>query len=73
MADSLDHRRPVHIRQRVESWLRLTEMSATRFGREAVGDPCLVFELRAGREPRAAMIRRIERFMNTQCCTQQGD
>lgn len=66
MADSLDHRRPVHIRQRVEAWLRATGISATRFGREAAGDPCLVFELRAGREPRAEMIRRIEHFMNTQ-------
>ena len=54
----------LHIRNRVESFLRRTGVSATRFGREAAGDPGLVADLRRGREPRDAMIRRMEHFMN---------
>ncbi|WP_343222204.1 hypothetical protein [Novosphingobium profundi] len=38
-------------------------MSRTKFGRLSVGDPRLVSDLRNGREPRAAMTKRIEGFM----------
>lgn len=50
---------------RVERFLRKTDMSATAFGRLAVGDPRLVFDMRNGRMPRTAMERRLEHFMNT--------
>ena len=33
----------------VETYLRRTGMRPTRFGREAAGDPRLVFDLREGR------------------------
>lgn len=53
---------PIHTR--VESFLRLTGLTATRFGVRAAGDPNLVRDLRNGRDPRPAMISRLEHFMN---------
>ena len=38
--------------QRVEKTLRTTGMAPTRFGRESLGDPKFVFDLRNGRDPR---------------------
>lgn len=37
---------------RIERYLKERRMPPTRFGREAVGDPNFVFDLRDGREPR---------------------
>ncbi len=48
----------------IESFLRRTGMPPTRFGREAVRDPRLVFDLRNGREPTERLKRRVEHFMN---------
>ncbi|MBA3243458.1 MAG: hypothetical protein H0T60_19715 [Acidobacteria bacterium] len=44
---------------RIDRHLRLRRMSQTRFGREAVGDPNLIPQLRSGRELRAATAQRI--------------
>ena len=52
------------ILRKIESFLRDTGMAPTRFGRDAVRDPRLVFYMRNGREPTPKMIRRIEHFMN---------
>lgn len=52
------------ILRRIERFLNDTNMAPTRFGREAVRDPRLVFDMRRGREPSARMIRRIEHFMS---------
>ncbi|WP_022683720.1 hypothetical protein [Sphingobium bisphenolivorans] len=49
----------------VEKFLRESGIAATRFGRESVRDPRLVFDLRRGREPGDRIKRRIEHFMNT--------
>ncbi|AJR24468.1 MULTISPECIES: hypothetical protein [Sphingobium] len=49
----------------VEKFLRENGIPATRFGRESVRDPRLVFDLRRGREPGMRMKRRVEHFMNT--------
>ena len=49
----------------VEKFLRDNDIPATRFGRESVRDPRLVFDLRNGREPGERIKRRIEHFMNT--------
>jgi hypothetical protein len=38
-------------------------MSATRFGRRAVGDPRFVIDLRAGRRPRRRTIEKVERYL----------
>ncbi len=50
--------------QRIERHLRLRRMSQTRFGREAVGDPNLVSQLKDGRELRAATVQRIVDYLN---------
>jgi 2,4-dienoyl-CoA reductase-like NADH-dependent reductase (Old Yellow Enzyme family) len=50
--------------RRIEQFLRRTGMAPTAFGREAVRDPRLVFDLRRGREPTDRMKRRVEHFMN---------
>jgi hypothetical protein len=53
------------LRWRVEKVLKLTGMAPTRFGRESIGDPCFVFQLRDGREPRLVTARRVHRFIDT--------
>lgn len=45
--------------RRVENYLRASGISPSRLGREAVGDPRFVFELRNGREPRTPLTRRL--------------
>lgn len=50
----------------VDRFLRASGMSATRFGRLAVGDPSLVRDLRRGRTPRPATIARITAFLARQ-------
>ena len=52
------------ILRKIEKFLRNTGMAPTRFGRDAVRDPRLVFDMRNGREPTPRMVRRIEHFMN---------
>lgn len=49
--------------RKVERYLQRSQMPATKFGRLAVRDPRLVHDLRNGREPRAAMVARIEAFI----------
>ncbi|HEX7742588.1 MAG TPA: hypothetical protein VF442_09185 [Sphingobium sp.] len=49
----------------VEQFMRENGIPPTRFGRESVRDPRLVFDLRNGREPGQRIKRRIEHFMNT--------
>jgi len=44
----------------IERHLRLTGLSATAFGREAIGDPRLVADLRRGRYLRPPVARRVE-------------
>lgn len=48
----------------IENFLKNTGMTPTRFGRDAVGDPRLVFDMRKGREPTPRTTKRIEHFMN---------
>ncbi len=50
--------------QLVEAALIRKELSPATFGREATGDPNLVFDLRAGREPREATRQKIMKFIN---------
>lgn len=49
----------------IEKFLGRTGLAATTFGRRAVADPRLVFDLRNGREPRKHLRLRVEHFMNT--------
>ncbi len=50
--------------RKVEKFLAKTGMPVTKFGRLAAQDPRLVGDLRNGREPRSAMVSRVEHFMN---------
>ncbi len=55
--------RKVHILRDVERFLVNKNVSAARFGRDCVGDPRFVFDLRRGREPRARTVRRVQAFL----------
>jgi 2,4-dienoyl-CoA reductase-like NADH-dependent reductase (Old Yellow Enzyme family) len=48
---------------RIERYLRSTKMTATRFGRDAVGDPNFVTNLRDGRQPRQTTLTRVLDFI----------
>ncbi len=50
--------------RRVEHFLRSSRISPTRFGREAVRDPKFVADLRAGRTPRPATVRRVVAYLD---------
>lgn len=47
----------------VERHLRRAAVPPSRFGREVAGDPRFVFDLRRGREPRAATRERVLAFI----------
>jgi hypothetical protein len=47
----------------VDRHLRRTRTPPSRFGRDALGDPNFVFNLREGREPRSRTRRRVEAFI----------
>lgn len=49
---------------RIERHLKEGRIPPTRFGRNAVADPCLVFDLRNGRELRPATARRICAYLD---------
>lgn len=49
---------------RIEKHLKEAHMSATRFGRRAVGDPRFVLDLRLGRRPRRRTLERVERYLS---------
>lgn len=56
---------------RIERHLRLRRMSSTRFGREAVGDPNLISQLRDGRELRTATAQRVIDYLDDNECEQR--
>ena len=53
----------VHLLRDVEKYLKNSNTPAARFGREAMGDPRFVFDLRRGREPRPQTVERIRAFL----------
>lgn len=53
----------MHLLSTIERYLRETETPASRFGREAMGDPGFVTSLRRGREPRETTIRKVGAFI----------
>jgi 2,4-dienoyl-CoA reductase-like NADH-dependent reductase (Old Yellow Enzyme family) len=50
--------------RRIETYLARHDLSATRFGRAALGDPRFVADLRKGRTPRPATIARVCAFLD---------
>ena len=47
----------------VEKHLGKKGITAARFGRDALGDPCFVFQLRRGREPRRETVQKVLAYM----------
>lgn len=56
----------------VERHLRRKRMTPTRFGREAVGDPNFVQDLRDGREPRSRTVKRVTAYIEAQASHDQS-
>jgi hypothetical protein len=59
----LERRRAMSLLQLIERHLRLHHEPPSRFGRQVAGDPRFVFDLRRGREPRAATEARIRSYL----------
>lgn len=49
--------------QRIENHLKAQDISATRFGRMATGDPRFVLDLRMGRKPRRKTTQKLEDYL----------
>ena len=47
----------------IERYLRESGIAASRFGRDAMGDPGFVTWLRRGREPRAATVEKVTAYL----------
>lgn len=58
-----ESRKAMKLLDRIERHLKESHMSATRFGRRAVGDPRFVLDLRAGRRPRRRTAEKVERYL----------
>lgn len=56
----------MYLMRRIQLFLQRAEMSPTRFGREAIGDPRLVTDLRNGRELRETTAARIAAWLDAQ-------
>lgn len=56
----------MYLMRRIERFLQRADMAPTRFGREAVGDPRLVSDMKNGRELRDATIARIQAWLDAQ-------
>ena len=52
--------------RRIERFLDQADMKPTRFGREAVGDPRLIADMKNGRELRDATIARIQAWLDAE-------
>lgn len=53
----------MYLLRAIEKHLRQTGTPPTRFGRDAVGDPRFVTDLRNGREPRGSTERRVRAYL----------
>jgi 2,4-dienoyl-CoA reductase-like NADH-dependent reductase (Old Yellow Enzyme family) len=53
----------VYLLRDVERFLNHKNISPARFGRDALGDPRFVFDLRRGREPRDRTVRRVKAYL----------
>jgi len=54
------------ILDRIDHYLRSSKSSPSRLGRDAVGDPNFVMNLRDGRRPRQATMDRVIAFIERQ-------
>ena len=61
-----DSEEAMYLLRRIELYLRRSTTSATRFGREVMGDPRFVLDLRNGREPREETAARVAAWLDGQ-------
>ena len=54
----------MHIKRRIDLYMRRTRTSPSRFGREAVGDPRFISDLRNGRELGEKMVARLSAWLD---------
>lgn len=52
------------ILERIDRYLRSSKTTPSRLGRDAVGDPNFVMNLRDGRQPRQATLDRVIAFID---------
>ena len=57
----------MNLLREVEKFLRQNDTAPTRFGREAMGDPRFVFDLRNGRDPRPRTVARVRAYLEEAC------
>lgn len=53
----------VHLLWEIEKFLRKSRVAPSRFGRDVVGDPRFVHDLRRGREPRDRTVERVRAYL----------
>ena len=53
----------MYLLKEVEKYLRQNGTAPTRFGRDVVGDPRFVFDLRNGRDPRPRTVARVRAYL----------
>ena len=53
----------MNLLREIEKFLRRNDTAPTRFGRDVVGDPRLVFDLRNGRDPRPTTVKRVQAYL----------
>lgn len=56
----------MYLIRRIEQFLDRADMKPTRFGREAVGDPRLISDMKNGRELRDETVARIQAWLDAQ-------
>lgn len=61
----------MHLLHTIEKYLRKNEIPAARFGRDAVGDPRFVFDLRNGREPRQGTCLRVLAYLDARAASKR--
>lgn len=54
----------MHLLTEVEKFMRRCDVPPTRFGKEALGDPRFVFDLRNGRDPRPRTVARVVEYLD---------
>ena len=55
----------MHLLRKVEKFLRQCDVAPTRFGRDAMGDPRFVFDLRNGRDPRPETVAKVIAYLDS--------
>ena len=53
----------MNLLREIEKFLRRSDTAPTRFGRDVVGDPRFVFDLRNGRDPRPQTVKRVRAYL----------